>query len=128
MSITANIQGGLELSDPVKLSGTATSNVFIATDKDTIVTSLSVVNQSDAAATISILRHDGTSEFAIWHQILAPQSTQIITDIPMRLYAGEKICARQTSGPLAQLDMITITPIVIRIGSYEAHTPTNIGN
>lgn len=120
MSISANIYGGLESSDPVALSSTEVTNIFTASSKDTTVVTLSIVNEGATPANVTLYRMSGENSFAIWHQAIAANSTSIITDIPMRLYTNEAITAMSDT-PSA----ITITPIVLRVGSYEAHTNSN---
>lgn len=116
MSIMANIRGGLVISDPIELTTTSLTDIYVATDKDTIVATMSVVNTGASNAKVTIYRNDGTNDLAIWCNTLAPGSTEIISQIPVRLYTGEKLVAQSD-----QAGDITITPNVIRIGSYEAH-------
>lgn len=117
MSISANIYGGLESSDPIALSDTEVTSIFTATSKDTIVATFGIVNEGAASAKVTLYRKSGENSFAVWHQAMAANSTSVITDIPMRLYTHEAITA-MTDTP----SVITITPIVLRVGSYEAHT------
>lgn len=120
MSISANIYGGLESSDPIALTSIDATSIFTATNKDTIVATLSIANEGTAPAKVTLYRKSGDDSFTIWHQVMAANSTSVITDIPMRLYTGEAITAMADTA-----DVITITPIVLRVGSYEAHTRSN---
>lgn len=120
MSISANIYGGLESSDPVALSSSNVTSIFTASSKDTIVATFSIVNEGAVPAKITLYLNSGERSLPIWHQVMAANSTSVITDIPMRLYTDEAITAMSDTP-----DVITITPIVLRVGSYEARINSN---
>lgn len=116
MSVQGNYQGGVERStDGLLLTTTNQTDVYEATDRDVIIAAFSVANEDSSARVVTVEYYDGSTDRTIWHKSVAADDTEIVSDIPQRLYSGDKIKATA-----AGANVITVNLVIIRSNSSEA--------
>ena len=121
MSVHANYQGGIERStEGLLLTGTSRTDVFTAYDNRGLVDTFSVVNNSASAVIVTLEFYDSTAAAyrIIWRKEVAANDTEVINDLPQRLYENDKIAATAATG-----NVITVNLVIVR--SYASEPAVN---
>lgn len=113
MTVQAQFIGGLERVNPVRLTSTSNTDIHTATDNETIVAGFGIANETSGAVKISVFWYNAsnTTSYLIWRGDIAADGATIVSDIPQRLRAGDKITATAASG-----NALTVNPKVMRLG------------
>jgi hypothetical protein len=91
-----------------------------ATDSSGILSSFSLANETGSAVIVAMHYFDGTTDFLMFRRSVPATDTIIISDLPIRLYSGDKIKATAASG-----NAITVTPIMMRSHANEVANASN---
>ncbi|RVH87741.1 hypothetical protein CN204_04210 [Sinorhizobium meliloti] len=96
MSVQGNYAGNLLQPVALNLSDTALTDVGTATgNMPTIVSSFAFANPTGGAVDCSLYWYEAatTTDYLIWMKSVATKTTELISDMPIRLRAGDKIKA-----------------------------------
>jgi hypothetical protein len=120
MSVSGNYAGGVERPLPTRLTGTGATDVVTANDSSGVVSSFSLANETGSDVVVAVHYFDGTTDFLIFRRSVPATDTIIISDLPIRLYGGDKLKATAASG-----NAITVTPIIMRSHANEVSNASN---
>ena len=110
MSIHGNYSGGLEPPRPVRLTDTTKADIVTAADNSVFVGAIGCANESGSAVVIKLFYFDGTSDHVIFRRQIPADDTVVLSELPVRLAANEKLKAQLETGSIN----VTVTPIVQR--------------
>ena len=123
MSVSGNYSGGVARPIPVRLTSTSATDIVTATDRSDVVSSFSLANETGSAVVVALHYYDGATDFLIFRRSIPATDTVIVSDLPIRLYPGDKFKATAASA-----NAITVTPILIRSHPNEAaYAPNGAG-
>jgi len=109
MSATFVYSGGIERPSPVRLTTTAQTAVYTATDRDTTVATFGLANETAGAVVVNAYYKDGTTSFLIWRGSIEASGATIVVDLPVRLRAGDSFEVTAASA-----NAITVYPVIVR--------------
>ncbi|MES5044081.1 hypothetical protein ABVB72_02235 [Rhizobium nepotum] len=75
----------------------------VAEDRTQIVAGWSFVNPTGGAVTCDLYWNDGTADRLVWRKSVAANDTQVESNLPIRLEAGNSIKAIGASGIIVNL-------------------------
>ncbi|MCZ7480557.1 hypothetical protein [Rhizobium rhizogenes] len=94
MSVNANYTGNIRKPICAALSGTAKTVIgAAATDRTQTLASWSFVNPTGAAVVCELYWNDGTDDHLMWRKSVASNSTEIESNLPIRLETGNSVKA-----------------------------------
>lgn len=114
MSATYYYTGGIERANPIRLTSTAQTVVYEATDKDSVVAAFGLANETGSAVVVNVYFKDGTTSFLIWRGSIAGSEATVVNDIPLRMRSGDSLEVMAASA-----NAITVNPVVVRSHPYE---------
>jgi hypothetical protein len=94
MSVLLNLPGVVPPPDSVRLTTTAITDIYTATDNNSVVVAIIVANETAGAVNILVDRVDSTP--TTWHTYAKPvpaNDSVLLSDFPIRLLTGHKIRA-----------------------------------
>tara|TARA_R110002110_G_scaffold37601_4_gene124036 strand:- start:770 stop:1156 length:387 start_codon:yes stop_codon:yes gene_type:complete len=109
VSVSGNFLGGVPRPLPIRLTTTNSTDIVTATGKDEILASFSLANETGSAVVVACHYYDGATDFLVFRRSVPGSDTVIVSDIPLRLYTGDKFKVTAAIG-----NAITVTPIIIR--------------
>lgn len=120
MSVSGNYIGGVARPFPARLTTTNATDIVVATDHSEIIASFSLANETGSAVVAACHYYDGTTDFLVFRRSVPANDTVIVSDIPLRLYSGDKFKVTAASA-----NAITVTPINIRSHPNEVNLLAN---
>ena len=109
MSVSGNYAGGVETIKPVLLTTTNITDIVLGVDRSTIIASWALANSDGSNVQVSCYFNDGTTDYLVYKTQVSAHSTDIVSEIPIRLREGQKFRAEAASS-----NKITVTPVIIR--------------
>jgi hypothetical protein len=109
VSVSGNYIGGVARPKPVRLTTTNQTDIVTANDSTEILAAFSLANETTTARLVTCHYYDGTTNFLVYSGEVPVSGTLTVSDIPLRLYSGDKFKATA-----AAANAITVTPIIIR--------------
>lgn len=104
MSVNANYSGNIRKPVHHALTGTSAETVGdVAEDRTQTVASWAFVNTTGGAVSCSLYWNDGTTDLLIWKRSVAAGSTEVESNLPLRLEVGTSIKAMGASGVIVNL-------------------------
>ena len=119
MAISGNYNGGIQRPSPVRLTTTGQTAVYTATDRDTVVGSWAMANETGSGVLTKCYWKDGTTSYLVWSGTITANGAEIVCDAPLRMYPGDTFEVTAASS-----NAITVTPVVVR---SQAHAPAEMG-
>lgn len=108
MTISANYAGGIQRPMPVRLTTTSLTDIVTGVDNTATVGSWSLANETAGAVVTDCYYHDGTTDFLVFSRSVPANDTVIVSDVPLRLYSGDKFKVQAATG-----NAITVTPVIV---------------
>lgn len=96
MSVQGNYSGNLQKLVTLNLGGTSLTDIGTAIPKQPLaLASFIFANPTGGAVDCSLYWHQAVTatDYLIWMKTVASKDTQIISDMPVRLFEGDKIKA-----------------------------------
>jgi hypothetical protein len=109
VSVAGNYAGGVPRPKPVRLTTTNQTDIVTGFDKGDILAAFSLANETTTARVVQCYYYDGATDFLIYSGEVPISGTLVVSDIPIRLYSGDKFKCTA-----AAANAITVTPIIIR--------------
>ncbi|MGN7959131.1 hypothetical protein [Agrobacterium radiobacter] len=104
MTVNANYTGNIRKPECHAFAGTSIEAVgAVATDRTQTVASWSFVNSTAGAITCSLYWNDGSTDHLMWRKSIAANSTEVESNLPVRLEDGNSIKAIGAVGVFANL-------------------------
>jgi hypothetical protein len=123
MSVSGNYSGGIVRPIPVRLTTTNATDIVTATDSSDVISSFSLANETGSAVVVDCHYNNGSTDFLVFRRSVPATDTVIISDLPIRLYSGDKFKVTAATG-----NAITVTPFIVRSHPNEAaHAPNGLG-
>lgn len=100
MSVQGTYIGNVATPVSVVISGTSKNDIVTAPDDSLTVAAVSVANDTAGAIVCKLywFRNSNSTDYLIWENSVAANSTTIVSDIPIRLAEGDKIKAIGNTG------------------------------
>ena len=116
MSINGNYAGGVIRPLPVRLTALNATDIVTGYDNSVVVDSFGLANETGTAVQMSCHYYsaDTTTSYLIFARSVPANDTVIVTDIPIRLYTGDKFTA--TAGTI---NAITVNCTVTNLGKSQ---------
>ncbi len=108
MSVQGVYIGGVRTAEPVKLTTTAITNLYTADYDIETIAGFTVSNEHSAAVLVKIYLNDGATDYLAWLKSVDAETTEIVTDMPLKLVSGNMLKAEA-----AVADEVTIISIVM---------------
>ena len=94
MTVNANYTGNIRKPECHAFVGTSTETIgATADDRTQTVASWSFVNATGGAVTCSLYWNDGSTDHLIWRKSVAANSSEVESNLPIRLETGNSIKA-----------------------------------
>lgn len=98
MTVNANYTGNVQKPVHAVLSGTSAETIGSAAENDTqTVAAWSIVNPTAGAVNCAVYWNDGTTDNLVWRKSIAANSTEVESNLPIRLRSGHSIKAAGAS-------------------------------
>lgn len=110
MSVLVDIPGTVPAPESVRLTTIGTTDIYTATDANSIVVAIIVANETAGAVTILVDRFDGSTNFHTFAKSVAANGSEILSDFPIRLLTGHKIKA--TAGSANALTVSIVRGVI----------------
>lgn len=92
MTLNGNYAGNIRKPVSLVLSGgTKTTVGSVATDRTSTVAAWSFVNPTGSPVNCELYWNDGTTDWLVWRKAVAANSTEVESNLPIRLETGAAI-------------------------------------
>lgn len=100
MSVQGTYIGTVAMPQSVVISGTSKNDIVTAPDDSLTVASISVANDTAGAIVCKLywFKNTNSTDYLVWENSVAANSTVIVSDLPIRLAEGDKIKAVGNTG------------------------------
>mgnify|MGYP005757263111 CR=1 FL=1 len=112
MSVNANYSGNVQKPVHKVLSGTSAETIGSAAANDTeTVSSWSIVNPTAGSVNCALYWNDGTTDNLVWRKAVAANSTEVESNLPIRLRSGHSIKVAAASTVTVTLVKTAVVPV-----------------
>lgn len=107
MSVNGNYTGNVNKPQYKALSGTSAETVFTASDTSNTTASWAFCNTTGGAVTCKFIHNQGGTDYTVWQKSVAANSTDVESNLPLRLAPGDIIKAVGNTGVTVTVTLLS---------------------